>query len=366
MKQTLISAVTILSVFGAAAGEPVRISPEELENLGVETVNPMPATDVAVIGGTARVAIPPMREAIVASPQPGLLTSLYVSPGDSVSRGQKLADLQSPEFLTLQREFLDAVSAYQLAESELNRDRQLHAEGIISARRLEESVTRSAIAAAGLEEHRQLLRISGLVGTEIETLQSGTRLLESLTLRAPLDGVIIERLATAGQRLDSMSPIYRLADLSELWLEIAVPHEQAAGIRVGMFVQGGGGSFRAEVFSVGRAIDVTTQSITARARIVQGVDTLSPGQLVPVEFVTDAAGAPVWKMPSSAVTRSGQRNYLFILGEAGFEAHVVAVIAVSEGRTYVRADLQPSDRIAISGISALKALWTAEQEARSE
>ena len=48
-----------------------------------------------------------------------------------------------------------------------------------------------------------------------------------LNIRAPIGGVVLERLTTLGARLDIQAPIYRLADLSELWLEINIPQESA-------------------------------------------------------------------------------------------------------------------------------------------
>lgn len=368
MSNRFLAAIAVGLLAGNLAADEIFLSPGEIENLGIRLVSPVVATEVAATEGTARVVIPPAGEAVVGTPQSGLLTGLNVAMGDEVVKGQVLAELRSPGFLALQREFLDALNTHRLSQNELRRDQQLHDEGIVSARRLQETTTRSTIAETSLNEHRQLLKIAGLADSDIRALETDQQLLESLQIRAPFDGVIVERMAITGQRLDAMSPLYRVADLSELWLEIAVQQEQVAAIRPGMTVTGPADAFRAEVSAVGRAVDPSTQSITVRARVRQGAEALRPGQFVAVQVVAatdDAAGENIWMVPASAVTRSGDTYILFVRTASGFIVRQVDLVSVSADRAYLDAKLDPGDRIAVSGISALKAMWSAQDEAES-
>jgi cobalt-zinc-cadmium efflux system membrane fusion protein len=366
MKRKLFPILAMLAVAGSGAAEEISISPAAIENLGIHLASPERTTQVAATRGTARVVVPPAGEAVVGAPQAGLLTGLNVAAGDEVVGGQVLAELRSPEFLSLQREFLDALNTHRLAQSELTRDRQLHQEGIVSARRLEETTTRSRIAEASLNEHRQLLSIAGIDATEINALETRQTLLASLRIRAPFDGVIVARLATTGQRVDAMSPIYRLADLSDLWLEISVPHERLAAVQPGMIVTDFDDTFEGEVTAIGRAIDASTQTVTVRARISQGAGSLSPGQVVGVEIVRESAGltdANVWTVPGTSVTRSGGASYVFVRTRGGFDVRKVEIVGVSESHVHILADFAPGDLVAASGIAALKALWSDGGEA---
>lgn len=366
MMRDLYSILAMLALAGSVTAEEISISPDAIENLGIRLVSPERTTEVAATQGTARVVVPPAGEAVVGAPQAGLLTGLNVAAGDEVVRGQVLAELRSPEFLSLQREFLDALNTHRLAQSELKRDQQLHEEGIVSARRLEETTTRSRIAEASLNEHRQLLRIAELDDGEIRSLETRQTLLSTLRIRAPFDGVIVARLATTGQRVDAMSPIYRLADLSELWLEIAVPQERLAAVKPGMRVTGFDEAFEGEVTAIGRAIDASTQTVTVRARISSGTESLSPGQVFGVEVVRDSEGlgdAQVWTVPASAVTRRGGVSYVFVRTRSGFDVREVGIVGISESHTHVVGSFSPDDLVAASGIPALKALWAAGDEA---
>lgn len=355
---------TALLLAGASGAQDIRISQSELDNLGIRFVTPERATEVAAIEATARVVIPPDGDAVVGTPQAGLLTHLNVAPGDQVARGDVLAQISSSGFLTLQREFLDALNTQRLAHSELRRDEQLNAEGIISTRRLQETATRSRIAQAGLTEHRQLLGIAGLSEDDVQALQSDQKMLPSLLLRAPFDGVIIERMASTGERLDGMSPVYRVADLSELWLEIDVPQERIATVRPGMTVSGAGYAFKAQVTTINRAIDAVTQTIKVRARLTAGTQQVNPGQFVAVRLMTD--GAPMWTVPAAAVTRSGTGHYLFARSTDGVQVREVHVVNVSDGRAYLATPVESGARVAVSGISALKSMWSAMSDAQTE
>ncbi len=366
----VVTAGVLLALSVNALAEQIRLESEELDNLGVRFASPGLATDFTGFEATARVVIPPENEAVVGVPHAGLLTGLRVATGDEVDQGEVLAQLRSPEFIELQRELLDALNTYLLARNEFERDQQLHAEGIISARRLQETVTRSRIAETGLNEHRQLLGMAGLSAEEIEDLEQTGVLIDALKVRAPFGGVVIERMATTGQRLDAMAPVYRLADLSALWLEINVPQERAAAVRPGMRVALTSSVERhvGTVTAIGRAIDSATQFVTVRATLESEAAGLSPGQFVAVRLMTEASevsAGSVWMSDASAVFRSGDSNYVFVRNELGVDVVPVRVIGSNVDVTYFDARLDGGDLIAVSGVSALKALWSAQDDSGS-
>ena len=357
-----VGAIATLS-FNLAAAETLDVSPAEIRNLGIELAAAEIATEVAAVEATARVVIPPMGALVVTAPQSGLLSRLNVAVGDEVREGQVLAQLQSPEFLSLQREFLDALNTNLLARNEYERDQQLLDEGIISERRLQETMTRARIAATRLSEHRQLLQIAGLNETEIRSLETQQKLLQVLEIRAPFDGAILERMASTGERLDMMSPIYLVGDLSDLWLEINVPQESLSAIQPGMKVAVPGSPLRlpAEVASIGRSVDPATQSTVVRAILSDAGHGLKPGQFVSVQVVARrSASDSVWKVPAAAVARSGEGHFLFVRTRDGFDVRPVQYVSADADNLYVRGRLDAGDRIAISGVATLKALWIAE------
>lgn len=370
VRNILVTGFIALLAPGTPYAEEIAITPAEIRNLGIMTASPNVAYEVASIEATARVVIPPMGDTVVSAPHSGLLAGLNVAVGEEVVEGQVIARLQSSEFLALQREFLDALNANMLAQNEFDRDKQLNNEGIISGRRLQETTTRSRIAATSFNEHRQLLQIVGLTESEIHALETRQNLLQVLEIRAPFDGVILDQMAKTGERLGAMSPIYRLADLSSLWLEINVPQERLSAIRPGMKVEvvGSQVALPAVVTTIGRSVDPATQAIMVRANLVEAGHALKPGQFVSTRIVSDhkeVSEEPVWVVPSAAMTRSGDSHFLFVRTAGGFDARPAMVVGEDADFIYIRAEIDADSAIAVGGVSALKALWSAQRESDS-
>jgi cobalt-zinc-cadmium efflux system membrane fusion protein len=343
----------------ATAGD-IRITPEQLAQLGITLAQPEPVDRIDVADATARVVIPPMREFVVTAPQSGLIVRLDVADGDRVAEGQVLARLRSNEFLTLQREYLEALNHARLARSELTRDRELFDEGIIAERRLREAESGARVAEAVLSEHRQMLRMGGVQAAELEALDTHASLLDTLGVRAPAAGVVLARMVANGERVAATAPLYRIADLTELWLEIAVPQERAATVRTGMPVTLGDAPDRAvgTITRVGQSVDPATQSVKTRALLTGSDHGLRPGQFLSVRILAEAGddpAAPILAVPVGALVRDGDDSRLFVRTPDGFEVRVVDIVGAGPDRVFVRG-LAAAERIAVTGVSALKVL----------
>ena len=355
-------------VASATWAADLTLTAQEFENLGIELAPLTPTESVSGISARAKVVIPPAREQVVSAIRAGTIAQLNASLGDVVTEGQILGELQSSEFLALQRAYLDAFNTDALARTQLHREQQLLSEGIISKRRLEETEARSKSAAASLNEHRHLLRLGGMSNQQVAALAEQQRFGDRLAIRAPITGVVLERMVAVGQRMGAMDPTYRIGDLSELWLEIQVPHEQSAAVAVGMRVAVVGCvvAMPAEVVAVAQAVDPITQMLVVRARLTTPHHELKPGQFVSVQLVTDneiASAVSLWSIPSSAVVRRDKQTYVFIRTGSGFDVRAVSEVSTSGSVSYLSAGLDADARVAVSGVAALKAMWAAESGA---
>ena len=203
---------------------------------------------------------------------------------------------------------------------------------------------------------------------QVAELTEQQRFNDRLAIRSPITGVVLERMAAVGQRMDAMDPIYRVGDLSELWLAIQVPHELSAAVKVGMrvAVDGCAVPLPAEVVAVARAVDSITQMVVVRARLTTSNHELKPGQFVSVQMVTEnetGAAVSLWSIPSRAVVRRDKQPYVFVRTDSGFEVRAVSEVSTSGSVSYVSAGLDGETRIAVTGVSALKAMWAAESGA---
>lgn len=299
----------------------------------------------------ARVLVPNDQMRVVAAPVGGMIEMLAIAPGASVKRGQVVARLASPQALELQRDALQSGSQSALLQQNLKRDEQLFAEGLIAESRLQ--ATRAAAAQAGTQasERRQGLELAGIAPGKLGG---------PLALVAPIDGVVLEQAAQLGQRVETSALIYRIAKLSPLWLEIQAPLSMAGGLREGMPVKLANSDVTGKLIAVGRAVDSASQTVLLRATVSKGAETLTPGQTVEVEL--PAAGTGGQRVPAAALIRHEGKSFVFVQTASDdkgsrFEPRPLRIVSQG-GETAMVEGVKAGERVAVKGVSGLKAMMT--------
>jgi cobalt-zinc-cadmium efflux system membrane fusion protein len=337
----------------------------ELMRLGV-TLGAVEVVDrVEVAAGPAAVVVPSARQALVSAPQGGVVGRLLAAEGDSVTAGQPLAEIESADYLERQRDYLDAAAEADLAATQEARDRDLFEQGIIAERRLAETRAAARAAQSRLEQARAQLDLAGLSRADIARLATERRLATKLVLRAPFAGTVTEVHSEVGGRVDMLDPVLAVADLRELWLEVRLPQESAARVSVGMSVAvmpPGGSEIVGTVTTIGGVVDTNTQTVLVRATVENGGGALRAGQFLTARVRAQPSGGKAFAVPTAAVTRNGADALVFVRVGANVAVRRVDVLGDDGERVYVGGGIGPADRIAVEGISALKALWLSSSE----
>lgn len=347
----LLVAANAATVF--AAEESITISTEQGKRGGIVTAA---LTDMKATGGirlAAQVVVPPAQMEVIAAPLPALVSTVRVAHGETVKKGQVLAHLQGAPLLELQREFAQARSQAALAAENLRRDESLLADGIIAQGRL--SATRAAErqAALALAEKGQSLRLAGLAEPK-----TGGSLASGTDIRAPFDGVVLEASAQPGQRVDAMTPLFKLGRISPLWAEIQATPAQAAGIAVGDQVGVPGCPSGGRVTVIAPQVDAHDQSLRLRAELPYRVPCVRPNQFVQVDVrPAETSTSYAWRVPAGALTRHLSRTWVFVEVPGGFRPVAVQVLEESAQSSRVAVPVDVSARIAIKGIATLKGAW---------
>jgi RND family efflux transporter MFP subunit len=336
----------------------LRFSEREYQAAGIVLGRPEPeaGTSQAVLPGT--VAVPPQQLRVVAAPAAGLVEAVLVAPNEAVRAGQPLARLRSTDLLEAQRTYLQALSAEDLARHRLTRDEQMHRERIIAERRLLTTRADHAYALTTLQEREQMLALLGMTEADIETLRRDRRMMASLTVTAPVDGVVLETRGTAGERIAAAAPLFTIAQLDPLWVNLQVPLAQARAIEPSTRVSIPGTPAHGEILRLGRSVDPATQSVVAVAEILDGAAAIRPGQVVSVTAALRPNGVPRWRVPAGAVVRHAGQSWVFIRTEGGFRARPVMVVAEDAGHASIQAGLAPDDEVAVRGLLTLLAELT--------
>ncbi|MBK1722625.1 efflux transporter periplasmic adaptor subunit [Thiocystis violacea] len=359
-----LGALALLLPLAAPAADLIALDVEQQRAFGIDLIAPFAADARLSRRYPAEVAVPNRQLRVVAAPQGGVLETLRVAEGEQVAAGQVIAELRSPDLVDTQSQYLEGLIRLELAESVLARDRKLLREGVIAERRLLESQAQQRELANLVEQRRQLLELAGLAAEDIATLTQTRRLSSTLPIHAPIAGVVLQQMVSTGQSVAAADPLYRVAKLDPLWLEIHVPVGQLAGLAVGNEVfltrQGTAG----KIITIGRMVHGRDQGVLVRAEIHEGSQGLRPGQFVEVQLMTALANAPSdgetlhgWRLPSSALVRDGEATYVFVARDGGFAAEPVTLIGEEEQSVVVSGALEATDQVAISGVVALKAAW---------
>ena len=336
----------------------LRIDDRQIRAAGIELarVEPEAGTAQTVLPGT--VAVPPQQLLVVAAPAAGLIEAVLVGPNETVRAGQPIARLRSTDLLEAQRTYLQALSGEQLARQRLERDEQMFRERIIAERRLLTTRADHDYARTTLQEREQMLALLGMAESDIRDVREKRQMAAALTVNAPRDGVVLELRASPGERVAASAPLFSVAQLDPLWINLQVPLSQARAIEPSTRVSVPGTTAQGEVIRLGRSVDQTTQSVIATVQVDAGTDSLRPGQVVSASVALQPNGTPQWRLPAGSVVRHAGQSWVFVRTPGGFIARPVTVIAEVPSVTSVRAGLAPEDRVASRGILSLLAELT--------
>ncbi len=335
--------------------EELALNPGQVKTLGIVSAA-LPAKQQGELAGLpAQVVIPGNQLFTISTPLPAMVEQTLVGVGDPVKKGQTLATLQSPALAEAQRGLLQSATQTQLAKENLARDEQLWKDGIISESRYRATQSQFREANAALAERKQLLRLAGMSDASIAQLQSENTLSSQLTIASPIDGVVLEKSASAGQRLDAAIPLFKVARLEPLALEIQAPLASTQGLKVGAGVTIPAYDARGRLTAIGRSLSGGNQTILLRALIDKGAASLRPGQFVEASIETSDNAIGQWSIPNSALARIGGKAVIFIETAKGYRSETVTVLHEGASDSVVTGKLKGDEKIAVRGVSALKA-----------
>jgi len=243
----------------------------------------------------------------------------------TVKAGDPLFDIYSPELYSAQLNYLVA----------------LRTEGAAGG-----SLTRAALAR---------LRLFDVTDDFIVGIVKTREASRTYLYRAPSDGVVIEKMAVAGQMMKPGERIYRLADLSTVWVYAQIFENNLPVVRVGQSATvratyGRDRDFPATIELILPQVEEQTRTATARLVLQNPDGYLRPGMFVDVRLSARLADSVVL-VPEIAVLRSGERNTVFIAQPDGtFEPREVKLgFRNHDGRYEVLSGLSEGERIVTSG-----------------
>lgn len=314
---------------------PVQLSPMQRQLIGVTygTVTKKPL--VKVIRTVGRVEYDERRLAEVTLKISGWIQDLFLnSTGRLVKKGQPLLTIYSPDLVSAQEEYLLALRT---------RDR------------LKDSRLHEALESAGflVEASRNRLLLWDLTPAQIRALERSGKPQLHQTIYSPITGYVIEKKALQGQRVEPGTTLYKIADLSTIWVNAAIYEYELPLIRerqeaIITLAYIPGAVWRGTIDYIYPYLETETRTNQVRFVFPNPDHKLKPGMYANLELKADLGEKLV--VPESAVLHSGVRKLVFVdRGEGRLEPREVTLGMQTEGYWEVLGGLGEGERIASSG-----------------
>jgi Cu(I)/Ag(I) efflux system membrane fusion protein len=265
----------------------------------------------------------------------GWIERLYVDfTGQLVKRGDPLFTVYSPELVSTQEEYLLA----------------------LQAKRQTSSSPFHHVAAAGnslLEATRRRLLLWDITPEQIAELERNGRPTKTLTLASPIDGFVIEKTALEGMRVEPSMVLYKIADLSTVWVYADIYEYELPLVRVGQqatvrLSYDPGRTFQGRVIYIYPYLDSKTRTAKVRFELPNTGDRrLKPGMFADIEL--NVAMGRRLAVPQEAVLDSGTRQIVFVeKGEGHFEPQEVKLGLKVDNKYEILSGLKSGTRVVAS------------------
>jgi membrane fusion protein, copper/silver efflux system len=307
---------------GEDEGSAIKIDPVTVQNMGLRTgvVTKGPLRRAIRTVGVIDYNETALSE--VTTKYQGWIEKLYVdATGKQVHKGEPLFDIYSPELFTAQNDFLLARNS----------------------------------GAALRDAARTKLRFWDISEEQIAELERTGQPKKTLQILAPQDGIVVEKMAVQGQMVEAGMKLYRVADLSTVWVQSQVYEQDLAFVQLGQEALVNlsylpDRQFRGRVTYIYPTVDEKTRTARVRMEFHNPGFFLKPGMFATLRIESELMPEALL-VPDTAVLRSGEKNTVFVALEGGkFEPRTVTLGPRSESNAYqVLNGLSEGERVVTSG-----------------
>jgi len=357
----------------SSVGQNTTAAPTKNSAIEIELVGPQ--SIAGVIPATGKVLVPEDRVAVIGPVNAGRIVRLFAGQGSRVQKGQKLADLESADIDQAEADYLKALADYEnarrssvaeirLAQENYDRTKLLYEKTITAGKNLQtaehdlevaKAAGESSVngAKATLTAARRHLLILGLSSSTIDSLPKKPDLAAVFSLNSPIAGTVIERNATVGASVGTDSNLFKIIDLSRVWIDANVFEKDLARVRMGQEVKVNlpalpGSTYTGRVILIDSVVDPETRTIKVRTEVANPDSRLKPDMFANVEIVTDLNRSAI-SVPQTAVLNDGGKTVVFVAEGNGYQKREVHTGIQNGDRLEIVEGLSPGEKVVVKG-----------------
>ncbi|HEV7398337.1 MAG TPA: efflux RND transporter periplasmic adaptor subunit [Pyrinomonadaceae bacterium] len=339
----------------------------------LEIVTPQPIAGTIV--ATGKILVPEDRMANIGPVHEGRLVRLYAGQGSLVRKGQKLADLESADIDQAEADYLKALADYdnarrtsaaevKFAQATYDRTRMLYEKSVTAGKNVEAAehdlemakaaaASNAAQTKAALTSARRHLLILGLKDAEIDALANKSSLGAVFSLTSPISGIVIERNGTIGATVGSDATVFKIIDITRVWIDGNVFEKDIERVKRGQEVKVSvpafpGVNFSGRVILINSVVDPDTRSLKVRTEVSNPDGRLKPDMFASVQIITDLRRTAI-SIPQAAVLDDGGKTVVFIAAGNGYVKREVHAGIQGNDRVEIVEGLQAGDKVVVKG-----------------
>jgi cobalt-zinc-cadmium efflux system membrane fusion protein len=350
-------------------------APVPAQSSAIETEIVAPQSIAGVVPATGKILIPENSVAVIGPVNEGRIVRLYAGQGTRVRKGQKLADLESADIDQAEADYLKALADYQnavrssaaeikLAQESYDRNKLLYEQKVTAGKNLQSAEHDLEVAKAAGENSvngtkaaltaaRRHLLILGLNDATIDALAKKTDLAATFSLNSPIDGIVVERNATVGASVGTDANLFKIIDLSRVWIDADVFEKDLPRVRPGQEVKLTVTAFPESTFSgkvilINSVLDPETRTVKVRTEVANPDGRLKPDMFANVQIVTDLNRAAI-SIPQSAVLNDEGKTIVFVADGNVYKKRQVQAGIKNNDRVEIVDGLSAGDKVVVKG-----------------
>lgn len=355
----------------AQATPPLQVAADKAIETEIVTKAPI----AGVVNATGKILVPEDRTAVIGPVNEGRIVKLYAGQGSRVRKGQKLAELESADIDQAEADYLKALAdaenarrssaaEIKLAQETYDRTKSLYEKTVVPGKNLQSAEHDLEVAKANAENNaastkatltaaRRHLLILGLSDSAIDALGKKPGLAATFSLTAPIDGVVVERNATIGATVGTDASVFKIIDISRVWVDAHVFEKDLPRVRVGQGVKltvtaFPGAAFSGKIIFIDSLVDPESRTVKVRTEVPNPDGRLKPDMFANIEIITDVSSTAV-SVPQSAVLEDNGKSVVFVADGGTYKQRQVQVGIKNGDRVEIIDGLNAGDRVVVKG-----------------
>ncbi len=312
----------------------VNVAPEKQQLIGVRLEEAKSSRGTQHVRLLGRVAVDERRLYFLNAATDGWIRETFSnSTGSLVKKDEVLATCYAPEFVAAEQAYFYVLNALD----------RLKASG-------RETSDQIATTQVSVKQAADGLRNLGMGEVQIQALARDRRITENIEIRSPAAGFVLERNVSPGLRFERGKQLYRIADLSRVWVLADLFENESRSVRPGQTtrVMYQGRQFQARLGDVPPQFDPASRTLKVRLELDNPGGVLRPDMFVDVEYEVELPSAVT--LPADAVLDSGLRKTVYVeRGNGAFEPRLVETGWRHGDRVQIVKGLDAGDRVVVSG-----------------